>query len=144
MSAVNNDARHLVRFGEKIEAMVGDQRDRLAVVNGKDEGLLLYIEQPRFHSLDDALRMWRFDRVDWLVMGYDDFSEAQARLTPFEVLVQTPQLRDKANAYRFIKRMPRNPRIEVVPGPAREQATAPQIAPIIPGGPAWEPPTRIR
>ena len=142
--AVDNDARHLVRFGQKVAGIVGDQRDRLAVVNGKDEGMLLYIKQPRFHSLDDALRMWRFNRVDWLVMGYDDFSEVQGRLAPFEVLVQSPQLPGKANAYRFVKRMPRTLRVDPVPGPAREQATAPQIAPLIPGGPAWEPPTRIR
>lgn len=103
---VRGDARVLVGFGEKVRETVGPHRDRLAVINGKDEGMLMYAGAQRFTDLDEALTLWRFRRIDWLVLGEGDFTKHRTALEPFEIIASTPPLPEKYNNYRLLKRPP--------------------------------------
>lgn len=98
------DARALVTFGEKVRETVGERRDQLAVVNGKDEGMLMYVGAQRFTDLDDALQLWKFDRIDWLVLGEKDFTEHRTALEPFDIIASTPVLPQKASSYHLLQR----------------------------------------
>jgi hypothetical protein len=137
-----NDARALVTFGERAQLAMEGHLDRLAVVNGKDEGMLMYVHAQRFTRLDEALTMWRFKRIDWLVLGDDDFTKHRSALEPLEVVVSTPPLPEKYNSYHLVRRvepLPQASRVTANPGD--------QITPLSPGLPPsstpkpGEPPT---
>lgn len=99
-----SDARALVAFGETVRETVGVHRDRLALVNGKDEGMLMYAGAQRFTDLDDALTLWKFDRIEWLVLGERDFTGHRTTLEPFDLIASTPVLPQKASSYRLLQR----------------------------------------
>ena len=137
-----NDARTLVKFGAEINDTVKDQHDRLAVVAARDEGLLLYSNHERFTALDDALRMWKFGRIDWVVIGEDYFAKVSAKLPPFEILATTPPTPGKANSYRFLKRLPHPQKAE--PPPGTGNLPGPPLPPNPPPGtPASEAPAKL-
>src|SRR4029078_10584238 len=81
-----NQADALVKFGEQVKAEVLGQGDRLAVVNGKDEGLLMCTGALRFTRLEDALAMWKNRRISWVVLGEGDFQENRDVLRPYDLL----------------------------------------------------------
>lgn len=143
--SVKTDARALVRFGEVVQETVQDQHDRLAVVNARDEGLLLYIDQERFVSLEDALALWKSGRIEWIVIGEDYFSKVRRKLEPYEELASTPTTPEKAGAYRFLKRVPRPVNVDPSPVPAGAvQHPVPPLPPHpAPGTPAWEAPAKL-
>ncbi|MEQ1858928.1 MAG: glycosyltransferase family 39 protein [Chthoniobacteraceae bacterium] len=101
----DNDARALVAFGAATRAAVQEKRDRLVVVSGKDEGMLLYAGAQRFTRMDDAIAAWRFKRIDWLVLSEGDFDKHRAALEPFDLLASTPLLPEKFNSYRLLHRV---------------------------------------
>jgi hypothetical protein len=74
------------------------------VINGKDEGMLMYVQAQRFMRADEALAMWRFKRLDWLVLGEGDFTKYRAALEPFDLVASTPVLPEKFNSYRLLHR----------------------------------------
>jgi 4-amino-4-deoxy-L-arabinose transferase-like glycosyltransferase len=102
---VRDDTRALVRFGEEVQEKTAAGRDRLAVVNGKDEGMVLYAGVHQFTRMDDARAMWKVGRIDWMVLGSDDFDENAVALEPFEVLTRTPKVPEKENSYRLLRRL---------------------------------------
>lgn len=62
-----NDA--LVRFGRQAATLAaGNGAGRLAVVSGRDEGLLLYAGQPRFLHPDRAARLWDGNEIEALLI----------------------------------------------------------------------------
>lgn len=143
--SVKNDARTLVRFGEVVQETVQDQHDRLAVVSARDEGLLLYTNHERFVSLEDALTLWKFGRIQWIVIGDDYFAKAVRSLEPFEKLATTTTSPGKAGAYQFLKRVP--PPVSAEPNPAPARAAQRPVPPLppspAPGSPAWEAPAKL-
>jgi 4-amino-4-deoxy-L-arabinose transferase-like glycosyltransferase len=142
-----NYAEHadvLVKFGEQVRAEVQGQGDRLAVVNGKDEGMLMYTNALKFTRLDDALVTWKAKKIDWVVMSERDFNESRDALRPYDVIGQTPPVADKFSSYRFLRRVnppPQPPPVSTVKGngpPRPDPRTAPPT-----GAPAWQPPTKL-
>lgn len=128
-----NDARALVVFGEKVRDTVQGRRLKLAVVNGKDEGMLMYAGAQQFTDMDDALQLWKHQRIDWLVLGENDFTEHRAALEPFEVVASTPPLPDKFSSYRLLRHPDQATRtlsptpIAPAPGTAGESSFIPPI-----------------
>ncbi len=104
VKSFRGDGRALVSFGAKVRETVAESRDRLAVVNGKDEGMLMYANVQHFTRMDEALTLWRFKRIDWLVLGEDAFTEHRAELEPFEIVASTPALPGKASSYQLLQR----------------------------------------
>lgn len=100
-----HNARALVAFGEQTREAVGLRSDRLAVVNGKDEGMLMYTGVHYFTSLEYALKMWRFRRIDWLVLGAGDYEKHQAELEGAKLLTSVPKLTDKFSGYYLLRRI---------------------------------------
>lgn len=128
-----NDARALVALGETTRATVDVHRDRLGVVNGKDEGMLMYTGAQHFTRLDEALQMWRFKRLDWLVLGDDDFTRQRAVLEPFEILAATPLIPEKYNSYKLLHRLDKpTPTPVVAPVPTLPPAGGESMTPPVP------------
>ena len=119
------NGRVLAKFGETVRAVVADQHDRLAVIAADDEGLLLYSDHPQFHSFDDAQQMWRFGRIDWVVVGEENFAKVKRKFGPCEELASTPKLPARADApapassYHFLKRLPKPDKNEARSQPAK-------------------------
>jgi hypothetical protein len=84
---------------------VKDREDRLVVVSGKDEGLLLYTSQPRFTHIDDALAMWRFGRVDWMVIPQPVFKKHEQSLTPYSQLEEVGPGPNRSSGYLLLERL---------------------------------------
>ena len=94
----------LVKFGAMVRQETSGRGDRLLVVNGKDEGMLLYIRHPRFTSMNDALSLWRFRRADWMVVPEPLLKKHEAEVTPYERLGATGSIPEKNSSYLFIRR----------------------------------------
>lgn len=67
----------LVVFGERVRKL--GSADRLAVLNGKDEGMLIYTNVRKFTSLDDAVALWDEGKIDRVVIPA---SARRAKKTP--------------------------------------------------------------
>jgi 4-amino-4-deoxy-L-arabinose transferase-like glycosyltransferase len=104
VESFQNDARALVRFGHQVSAEVADRHDQLAVVAARDEGLLLYCQQPRFTSRRDALAAWKFGRLRWMVISDREYKKISAELGPVETLATVPKLDETDSGYRFLRR----------------------------------------
>jgi 4-amino-4-deoxy-L-arabinose transferase-like glycosyltransferase len=140
----SNQADGLVRFGEQVRAEVLGQGDRLAVVNGKDEGMLMYTGALRFTRLDDALALWKTKRIQWMVIGESNFTEHRDRLRPYDLVAQTPPIASKLSSYRLLRRV-EPPQQAPPPSTAKtgnpaspEAAPPPEIV-----KPGWQPPTKL-
>lgn len=105
--AFRDNARGLLLFGKDVRASLRDRPDRLAVMNGKDEAMLMYVDRLRFHSKDDARELWASGDIDCLLLSSSDLKSMRETLEPFEVLVSVPRLLDKMNGYALIKRSSR-------------------------------------
>jgi hypothetical protein len=103
--------------------------------------MLLYTDARSFTRLEDALNMWRFKKIDWLVLGESDFAKHRAKLEPFNLVASSPPLPEKFNSYRLLQRI--EPVAPIVPV-LTEKA--------IPNGgsvptektPAWQPPPKLQ
>ncbi len=94
----------LVDFGDRVLAATGGRQDRLAVVSGKDEGMLLYTRETRFVGIKNAVKEWRAGRIDWLVLPQDRLIENKGALQPFERLGESGFVPEKNSAYILIGR----------------------------------------
>jgi len=126
-TSFREDDRALVHFGQQAREAIGTQLDRAAVVNGKDEGMVMYVGVTGFTRLEDAMGMWRFKHIDWLVLGEKDFDKNQAALEPFDLVASTttPQ---KSNNYKFLHRVNRETE-RGKPAPVKVEGT-PFVPPI--------------
>lgn len=139
-----NQADALVKFGEQVKAEVLGQGDRLAVVNGKDEGMLMYTGSLRFTRLEDALALWKSRRISWVVLGEGDFQDNRDVLRPYDLLAQTPPLGEKASSYRLLRRVEPPQQAPPTPTAMGEMPSAPEAHPAPPTGAApWQPPTKL-
>ncbi|MDB6153065.1 MAG: dolichyl-phosphate-mannose-mannosyltransferase family protein [Chthoniobacteraceae bacterium] len=95
--------RALVHFGGQVRAMVGSEP--LAVVSGKDEGMLLYTDQTAFTRINDAVDSWQSGQLNWIVLPEKILKEKDPQFAPYQRLIQTGKIPDKSNAYVLIGRL---------------------------------------
>jgi hypothetical protein len=136
-----NRADALVKFGAQVRSEVQGRGDRLAVVNGKDEGMLMYTNSQRFTRMDDALATWKTKRISWVVLGEDEYGDYRNDLRPFDVVAQTPPLGEKAYSYRLLRRT--EPQQQPPPAPTAQGETPVNSELRASGPPAWQPPTKL-
>jgi 4-amino-4-deoxy-L-arabinose transferase-like glycosyltransferase len=135
------DDRVLVRFGSEVRETVQREGGRLAIVNGKDEGMLMYAGVADFARRKDAIAEWQAGHIEWLVLGESDFAEYESELAPYDVISRTPLHPEKFNSYRLLRRPARLQIGEPpLPQPLRNvPAPAPQkVAPS-----DWQPPGKF-
>jgi 4-amino-4-deoxy-L-arabinose transferase-like glycosyltransferase len=92
----------LVRFGRASAARL--QGSRLAVVSGKDEGMLLYLQLSRFTKADKAVALWRAGELDGLVLPRRLLEEHREALAPFRVAMLSATNPAKNSGYALIER----------------------------------------
>jgi hypothetical protein len=85
--------------------MVKDQRERLAIVHVRDEGLLMYCGVRRYTERSMAIWLWEKGRIDWMIVGKGDFEKIQGKLGDLEIAAETPTLPEKADEYRLLRRV---------------------------------------
>ncbi len=98
----------LVKFGQSVRTLAAAHPDRLAVVNGKDEGMVMYTGATRFTSADDAVDLWQAKRIDWLVLGDRVFKERAEALQPFHRALELPKVQEKFSGYILLQRAPKD------------------------------------
>jgi 4-amino-4-deoxy-L-arabinose transferase-like glycosyltransferase len=96
----------LVRFGELARRTAAADPSKLAVMNSKDEGLLLYTRQIHFTEPDDALAAWRAGTIDWLILNEADFKKHREKLEPFTKLAEVAKAPEKSSGYVLLERFP--------------------------------------
>lgn len=96
-----SDQRALVRFGA--EAM---KHKPLTVVNGKDEGMLMYTGVKRFTRLGDAVDGWKAGDIQWLVLSERDLKKAADDLGAYERVAATGKVKEKHGEHVLIRRVP--------------------------------------
>ncbi len=103
VSAFRDDHGALARFGNKASALVGEDRGRAAVVNGRDEGLVMYFGLPRFTPLDRATDLWRAGDLDWLVISERQLAKKAGELGPYERQLEVPKLPETSSGYVLLR-----------------------------------------
>jgi hypothetical protein len=101
---VRDDQGGLARFGRQVAEHTDGRADRLAVISGKDEGLLLYTNQTRFTRTEDAIDQWRSNAIDWLVLPLKVYEKEAEKLAPFDKIAEVPKLPEKGSGYAFLGR----------------------------------------
>ena len=101
---VKTNQRGLVHFGERARTLAVENDGRLAVVSGKDEGMLLYTRTPRFTRMSDALDAWKAREIDWLVLPERDFEKHAKDLGAFTPALTSGKIEGKNSAYVLIRR----------------------------------------
>ncbi len=87
----------LVEFGAKVRALTPPQR--IAVVSGKDEGMLLYTGATHFTRLDRAVEAWRRGELDALVLPLKLLKAREDELKPFRIALQSMPAAEKQSRY---------------------------------------------
>ena len=100
-----HDQGGLVRFGNHARGISVAHPERLAVVSGKDEGMLLYTRKIEFTKIEAALAKWRAGEIDWLVMSDKDFAKRGRDFEPHRKLAELPLLPEKFSGYVLIERV---------------------------------------
>src|SRR5438270_10968743 len=95
----------LEEFGREVRRNAQISRLRYEVVRAPDEGLLLYLQRPRFRTFDHAAELWRAGALDGLVLRAND----QMKLTQLPEIELPPRLNaikdnDSGTKYIFVTR----------------------------------------
>lgn len=98
------DQGALVRFGRQAQALAAAAPERLAVVNARDEGMVMYAGALRFSSSEEAIAGWRTGTIDWLLLGEKTRRKLESQLTGTRVVAELPSVRNKAGAYVLLGR----------------------------------------
>ena len=98
------DQGGLVHFGKQARQLAAPNPRRLAVMSGRDEGMLLYTQRPEFTKPDTALAKWRAGEIDWLVLSEKDFAKRGRHFEPFRKIAEQPQLDEKFSGYVLLER----------------------------------------
>ncbi len=98
------DQGGLVRFGKQARTLAAANPQRLAVMSGKDEGMLLYTRRPEFTKPEAALAAWRAGEIDWLVMSDKDFAKRGRDFEPHRKVAEVPLLPEKFSGYVLLER----------------------------------------
>ena len=99
-----NHQGDLVRFGKDARRFAAANPERLEVVSGKDEGLLLYTGKTGFTKPQVALARWRAAEIDWLVMSDKEFAKRGHDFAPCRKIAEVPQLQEKGSGYILLSR----------------------------------------
>jgi 4-amino-4-deoxy-L-arabinose transferase-like glycosyltransferase len=94
----------LTAFGAAVRQL--PRADRLAVVTGKDEGLLLYLDQRRFTRWDDAVELWKRGEIDFLVAPVKYANDARRQLPDAKVALESHPDAKKNSRYLCLQRTP--------------------------------------
>ena len=70
----------LVQFGREVRKTATEHHWRLEAVRSEDEGLLLYLDRPRFVRADEAITKWNRAEVDALVAPGEEAPELMRQL----------------------------------------------------------------
>ena len=98
------DQGGLVRFGKQARVLAGAHPERLAIISGKDEGMLLYTHRPEFTKPEAALAAWRDAQIDWVVMSDRDFAKRGREFEPHRKIAELPLLPEKSSGYVLLER----------------------------------------
>ncbi|HEX5177170.1 MAG TPA: hypothetical protein VFV83_09090 [Chthoniobacteraceae bacterium] len=101
---VKTDQRGLVRFGTRAREIADASGGHLAVVSGKDEGMLLYTRTTRFTRTSDALDQWNADEIDWLVIPEPEWRKHADDFPGSSPLLQCEKIEGKSSAYVLVGR----------------------------------------
>ena len=92
----------LVDVGPKVRATVSPER--LALVSGKDEGMLLYTGKTSFTRAGDASDAWNAGQVDAVVLPVDELTKRKADFPSHRVAFESVQAPEKGSQYALIVR----------------------------------------
>jgi 4-amino-4-deoxy-L-arabinose transferase-like glycosyltransferase len=95
----------LGKFGKEVRRAAQTSHLRYEVVRAPDEGLLLYLQRPRFLTFDNALQWWKAGTIDGLVLRESD----QLQLAQLAEVELPPRLsamkgNDTGTKYIFLTR----------------------------------------
>jgi 4-amino-4-deoxy-L-arabinose transferase-like glycosyltransferase len=79
-SAYREDTNALVKFGNSVRKEAAAHDWTLKIVGGEEEGMLLYLRQPKFIQPDDAVAEWNGGKIDGLVVSEDKLTNLRPRL----------------------------------------------------------------
>ncbi len=96
-----NHASALPEFGREVRRRTAGQP--IAVVNGKDEGLLLYLHQSNFTKADKLVEDWRAGKLAGAVVPASVLQERQLELAPVRVELKSVPTDRKESQYAFIR-----------------------------------------
>ena len=99
-----SDQSALVRFGRQVAAATAGRREKLAVVSGKDEGMLLYTGKTSFTRHEDTLERWKQHTLDAVVLPEKIFEKHGPDFAPFELLAKAPKVPGKGSGYLLLQR----------------------------------------
>ena len=99
-----HDQGGLVRFGNVARVIAAARPERLAVISGRDEGMLLYTHRPEFTKPEAALAAWRAGEIDWVMMSAKDFAKRGRDFQPHRKLAELPLLPEKSSGYVLLER----------------------------------------
>jgi 4-amino-4-deoxy-L-arabinose transferase-like glycosyltransferase len=142
IEAHRNHARVLVQFGEKVRSIVKDNREQLAIVHVRDEGLLMYCGARRYTGRPEAVRLWENGQIDWMIVGKGDFEKLPDKFRDFEIMAETPTLPEKADEYRLLRRVA-NQQLPGVSIPNSNSAPSRRTEKAR-GAPDWHPPSKLQ
>jgi 4-amino-4-deoxy-L-arabinose transferase-like glycosyltransferase len=100
----HRDAGGLVRFGAMVRELTAAHPGRLALVNGKDEGLLIYTRSDRFTPFDKVGDLWRTGRIDWVLASPAKLQDHESSFPGSERLAELPRLEGKSSGYILLGR----------------------------------------
>src|SRR5205807_7445927 len=95
----------LEEFGREVRRTAQISHLRYEVIRAADEGLLLYLQRPRFLTFDRAAELWRAGALDGLVLRAND----QLKLAELSEIELPPRLNavkgdDSSTKYIFVTR----------------------------------------
>lgn len=92
----------LVEFGKRVRGTVSPER--LAVVSGKDEGMLIYTGKTRFTRAGDAADAWRAGQVDAVVIPLKELKKRREEFSGHRVAFESIKAPEKGSQYALIVR----------------------------------------
>jgi 4-amino-4-deoxy-L-arabinose transferase-like glycosyltransferase len=104
LGGCRTDQGALVAFGKRVQELTAAHPDRLAVVNAKDEGMVIYADATRFTPEKEAVALWRAGRIDWLLLGESTLAKRAGELEPYRRALELGPVPKKSSAYVLLAR----------------------------------------
>ena len=96
----------LEEFGREVRRNAQTSHLRYEVVRAPDEGLLLYLQRPRFLTFDHAVELWRAGVLDGLVLRANDQFRSQLPEIELPPRLNAIKDHDSGTKYIFVTRRP--------------------------------------
>jgi 4-amino-4-deoxy-L-arabinose transferase-like glycosyltransferase len=94
----------LAEFGAQVRTTAAAHGWRFASLGAKDEGMLLYLRQPKFLKPPEAEAAWKSNALQGLVVNEQDLKNRVDAFQPCEVALSTPNVPEKNGRYFFVVR----------------------------------------